>query len=59
MRELRCKKEMGENGGVPTRIRTGSFHLGFIGIIKKHVCMHAQKLVQSKIMKNVDLMIFL
>ena len=30
MRELRCKKEMAKNGGVPTRIRTRSFYSGFI-----------------------------
>ena len=54
MRELRCKKEMVENGGVPTRIRNGSFHSGFIGIIKKHAYMHPQTLFQYKIMKNVD-----
>ena len=36
MRELRCKKEMAENGGVPTWIRTGSFLLGFIGKTNRH-----------------------
>ena len=40
LRELRCKKEMAKNGGVPTQIRTGSFYSGFIGIIYLHVYMH-------------------
>ena len=30
MRELRCNKEIAKNGGVPTRIRTGSKVSGFI-----------------------------
>ena len=38
LRELRCKKEMAKNGGVPTRIRTGSKESGLISKKKWPFC---------------------
>ena len=52
MRELRCKKEMAKNGGVPTWIRTGSKVSGFIRKKKWPFCWDFIGKIEKKMEKN-------
>jgi len=52
LRELRCKKEMAKNRGVPTRIRNGSKVSGFIVFFFWPFCWGFIGKIEKKMEKN-------